>query len=149
MIGVDTNLLVYSHRRDSRWHRPALACVRGLVEGSARWALPWPCVHEFLGVVTRPKLFNPPTELSRALDQVEQWLGAPAVTMLGEGPRYWPQFRALALGARVAGPMVHDARIAALCRLHGVTELWSADRDFSRFPGLRVVNPLQGNGGER
>jgi hypothetical protein len=44
----------------------------------------------------------------------------------------------------LAGPVVHDARIAALCRVHGVSELWSADRDFSRFPELAVRNPLLG-----
>jgi hypothetical protein len=43
---------------------------------------------------------------------------------------------------QVSGPQVHDARVAALCRLHGVRELWTADRDFSRFPGLKVKNPL-------
>jgi predicted nucleic acid-binding protein len=42
----------------------------------------------------------------------------------------------------IAGPLVHDARVASLCRLHGVRELWTADRDFSRFPGLLVHNPL-------
>jgi predicted nucleic acid-binding protein len=44
--------------------------------------------------------------------------------------------------ARVVGPEVHDARVATLCLQHGVRELWSADRDFGRFPGLRTVNPL-------
>ena len=48
----------------------------------------------------------------------------------------------LLVAGRVAGPRVHDARIAAICRYHGVDELWSADRDFGRFPDLNVVNPL-------
>jgi hypothetical protein len=42
----------------------------------------------------------------------------------------------------VAGAKVHDARIAALCLSHGVAELWTADRDFSRFPSLTTRNPL-------
>jgi uncharacterized protein len=50
--------------------------------------------------------------------------------------------RALLTASRVTGARVHDARIAALCRQHGVRELWSADRDFGRFSGLNVVNPL-------
>lgn len=57
---------------------------------------------------------------------------------------YWPELRATLTAGRIVGPKVHDARIAALCRLHGVRELWSADRDFSRFPELRVRNPLVG-----
>ncbi|NNK63615.1 MAG: VapC toxin family PIN domain ribonuclease, partial [Gemmatimonadetes bacterium] len=47
-------------------------------------------------------------------------------------------------GSRVAGPRIHDARVAALCDYHGVRELWSADRDFTRFPDLRTRNPLAG-----
>jgi uncharacterized protein len=47
-------------------------------------------------------------------------------------------------GSRVVGPQIHDARVAAICEHHGVRELWTADRDFGRFPGLRVRNPLVG-----
>jgi predicted nucleic acid-binding protein len=50
--------------------------------------------------------------------------------------------RELLAAARIAGPQIHDARVAALCLQHGVGEFWSADRDFGRFPDLRVVNPL-------
>jgi len=50
--------------------------------------------------------------------------------------------RALLSGGQIAGAQVHDARVAALCRQHGVRELWSADRDFNRFVGVKVVNPL-------
>jgi predicted nucleic acid-binding protein len=46
------------------------------------------------------------------------------------------------VSGRIAGPRVHDARIAALCLAHGVRELWTADRDFSRFPSLATSNPL-------
>jgi len=42
----------------------------------------------------------------------------------------------------VSGARIHDAWVAALYRQHGVHELWSTDRDFSRFAGLSVVNPL-------
>jgi uncharacterized protein len=57
---------------------------------------------------------------------------------------HWPTLRALLTGGQVDGALVHDARVAALCRQHGVRELWSADRDFGRFAGLAVVNPLVG-----
>jgi hypothetical protein len=64
--------------------------------------------------------------------------------VLAEQDGYWPRLAELARGGRIAGPQVHNARIAALCRLHGVRELWTADRDFGRFPGLAVRNPLLG-----
>lgn len=142
MIAVDTNILVYAHRADSPWHPPAARVVASLANGSAPWAIPWPCVHEFLAVVTHPRIFAPPTPLVRACDQVDAWLESPTVTLLGESPSYWDTFRTLALGGKVAGPMVHDGRVAALCLNHGVSELWSVDRDFSRFAGLTTRNPL-------
>ncbi|RLB44033.1 MAG: VapC toxin family PIN domain ribonuclease, partial [Deltaproteobacteria bacterium] len=85
MIGVDTNILVYAHREDSPWHERAYACIKQLAEGSAPWAIPWPCVHEFLAIVTHPRIYQPPTPLSRALEQVEAWLESPSLVMLSEG----------------------------------------------------------------
>jgi toxin-antitoxin system PIN domain toxin len=144
VTGVDTNILVYAHRRDLQWHEPALRAVRSLAEGAEPWAIPWPCVHEFVGSVTRQRLFNPPSTLQEALEQVETWRASPSLVLLAETGDYWSHLRRLLETGQITGPRVHDARIAALCRLHGVRELWSADRDFSRFPELRVRNPLIG-----
>lgn len=144
MIAIDTNVLVYAHREDASLHDPALRRVKELAESRAPWAIPWPCVHEFLAIVTHPRIFDPPTPRARALGQVEAWLESPSLVLLAEGEGYWLELRALVEGGRIEGPRVHDARIAALCLGHGVRELWSADRDFSRFPDLPVRNPLQG-----
>jgi uncharacterized protein len=142
VIAVDTNLLVYAHRADSPWHEPAKQVVRDLATGTSPWGIPWPCVHEFLSITTHPRIFAPPTPLSIALDQVDAWFESPSVRVLGESPSYWATFRDLALSGKLAGPVMHDGRVAALCRDHGVAELWSADRDFGRFPALKVRNPL-------
>jgi hypothetical protein len=142
VIAVDTNLLVYAHREDSPFHEPAFQRVAELAEGRAVWAIPWPCIHEFIAIVTHPRIYAPPTPLEQALDQVDAWLEAPTLSLLAESATHWPTLRALLAGGRIAGAQVHDARIAALCRQHGVRELWSADRDFNRFAGLTVVNPL-------
>jgi len=144
MIAVDTNLLVYAHREDSAWHEPAYSRVRQLAEGRGSWAIPWPCVHEFLAIVTHPRIYAPPTPLMAALDQVGAWLESPSLVLLSEPEGYWPEIRTVLEGARVTGAQVHDARVATLCRLHGVRELWTADRDFGRFTGLIVRNPLVG-----
>ncbi len=144
MIAVDTNLLVYAHRADATEHTAAVDVLRGLAEGRARWALPWPCIHEFIAIVTHPRIFSPPTPLPAALDQVDAWLESPVVTTLTESTGYWERLRDQLKGGRVAGARVHDARIATLCLHHGVRELWSADRDFCRFPQLAVRNPLIG-----
>lgn len=144
MIAVDTNLLVYAHREDSAWHDAASRCVTRLAEGRAAWAIPWPCLHEFLAIVTHPRIYLPPTPLDLAVDQVAAWMAAPSLLLLSEGPEYWERLSAVARSAKVSGAQVHDARVAAICLHHGVVELWSADRDFSRFPDLKVRNPLVG-----
>ena len=142
MIAVDTNLLVYAHREDAAWHDKAYACIRQQAEGTAPWAVPWPCIHEFFSVVTHRRIYSPPTAADRAVDQVEAWMESASLVLLGELDGYWPHLRALVLNGRISGPMVHDARVAALCIQHGVREIWTADRDFSRFAGIRMHNPL-------
>jgi uncharacterized protein len=140
MIAVDTNILVHAHREESAFHAAASATLAGVAV--APWAIPWPCVHEFLAIVTHPKIFDPPSPIADALLAVESWRAAPTLSILAEGPGYWELLQALLSKAQVAGPRIHDARIAAICLLHATTELLTADRDFSRFPGLRTRNPL-------
>lgn len=144
MIAVDTNLLVYAHREDSPWHDAASARITELAENRASWAIPWPCLHEFLAIVTHPRIYAPPTPLAAAVAQIEAWLESPTLTVLAESESYWAELVAIMRDGRIAGPQIHDARVAALCLLHGVRELWTADRDFSRFPALTVRNPLVG-----
>lgn len=144
MIAVDTNILVYAHRADSEFHRLAVECVTRLAEGTDPWAIAWPCVHEFFSIVTHPRIYAPPTPAARALDQIAAWLESPSLVLLGEGKGYFEVFKKVVQKGKVMGPKVHDARIAALCVSHGVTELYSADRDFLRFPMIRIRNPLIG-----
>jgi toxin-antitoxin system PIN domain toxin len=144
MIAVDTNILVYAHREDSPWHDAALKRVAELSEGRAPWAIPWPCIHEFLAIVTHPRVYSPPTPLAAAINQVEAWVESPSLVLLAETEGYWPELRSVLEQGRIAGPQVHDARVAAICQDHGVRELWTADRDFGRFPALNVRNPFVG-----
>jgi uncharacterized protein len=142
VIAVDTNLLVYAHRKDSQWHAAAESAVRSLAEGSAPWAVPWPCLHEFLAIVTHPRIYAPRSPLAAATAQVEAWLASPTLVLLSEGPGYWDVLEKVLETSKVSGGQVHDARIAAVCQHHRVSELWTADRDFSRFSGLTTRNPL-------
>ena len=142
MIAVDTNLLVYAHREDSSWHETAYTRIKELAEGRALWAIPWPCIHEFLAIVTHQRIYDPPTPLKNALDQVEAWLESPSLILLSELKDYWIGLRTRLESGQITGAKVHDGRIAALCMVHGVRELWTADRDFSRFPELKTRNPL-------
>ncbi len=101
-------------------------------------------MHEFLAIVTHAPVYDPPSPLVAALDQVRAWVESPSLLLLGEDPEHWTTLPPLIEAGRIAGPKVHDARIAALCLAHGVQALWTVDRDFSRFPALQAVNPLSG-----
>lgn len=142
MIAIDTNILVYAHREDSEWHAAAYRALADLAEGKSHWAVPWPCIHEFLAIATHPRIFSPPSSLAAAIGQVNAWLASPTIVLLAESPSHWETLSESLNAGRVTGRHVHDARIAALCLQHGVRELWTADRDFGRFPALVTRNPL-------
>lgn len=111
-------------------------------ESGDRWAIRWPCAHEFMAIVTHPHIYRPPPPLPMAFAALRAWLASPGLVLLGEGPTHLATLAALALRGHVAGAAIHDARIAALCKQHGVQALWSADRDFSRYGGLKILNLL-------
>ena len=142
MIAVDTTILVYAHRRDAPDHEAASTALRELSEGSTRWAIPWPCLHEFMAVVARPRYLTNPSTLTQAIEQVDAWLESPSLTTIAESGRHWLTFGALVAAGNIVGNRVHDAKIAAVCLDAGVREFWSADRDFSWYPSLRTRNPL-------
>jgi uncharacterized protein len=143
MIAIDTNLLVYAHRRDALEHERARTLVVSLSQGSTPLAIPFHCIVEFYGIVTHPKIYVPPSTPTQAIEQVDAWLEAPAVRILTEeGLSSWLELKQILAGAAITGARTHDARIASVCLQHGVSELLSMDRDFSRFPALKVRNPL-------
>jgi uncharacterized protein len=143
MIAVDTNILVYAHREDSSWHDRALEVVTELAEERSAWAIPWPCIWEFIAIATHPRIYNPPSSIDDALIQVERWIESPSLHLIGEGAGFFETLNPTLRKAKVRGAAVHDARIAAICLRHGVAQLLTADRDFSRYPQLRTMNPLR------
>ena len=143
MIAVDTNILVYGHRRESRHHDTASTPLPTLAGAEARWAVPWPCLYEFFGVVTNPRIWKQSASTqTQAWRQIEAWTRSPSLVLLGETGGFTEILGDFVCRPRVIGPLVHDARIAAICVAHGVTELLTADRDFGLFPELRTRNPL-------
>ena len=96
MIAVDTNVLVYALREDSEWHLAANERLVALAESRATWTIPWPCLHEFLAIVTHPKIFTPPTPLARAVDQVDAWIESPSLVLLTESEVHCQRMRVAA-----------------------------------------------------
>ena len=144
MIAVDTNILVYAHRRESRSHREAAAVVRSLAEGESVWAIPWPCCYEFLSVVTNRRIWkDDATTPERGWSQLASWAASPSIRLIGETEDFLEILGRFARRPRVVGGVIHDARIAAVCVAHGVDELLTRDRDFSLFPELRTRDPIE------
>ncbi len=143
MIAVDTNVLVYAHRREVREHGRALEMVGAMAAGSDPWAIPWPCVYEFFSVVTNPRIWKAAASTpEQAWRQISAWFHAPGLRLIGETEDFGGLLAGLLQRARVRGPVVHDARVAAICVAHGVEKLVTRDRDFSLFPELSVENPF-------
>ncbi len=141
MIAVDTNVLVYAHRVEAPHHERAAEVVASL--SASRWAIPWACVHEFLAVVTNPRIFTTPTPTAVALEAMSATQAAGAL-FLTEAGDHLTHLASLLAKSGAHGARIHDARIASVCLSHGVKELWTADRDFGYFPDLRTRNPLVG-----
>ena len=142
MIALDTNVLVHAHRRESPQHSTAATVVRELAESPQPWALPWPCIHEFLAVVTRPAYFEQPSTPSEAQRQVDLWLASPSVRVLNESRHHWETLRHVVEETGVSGTAIHDAKIAAICLDHGVTEIITGDGGFASVPPLRARDPF-------
>jgi len=135
MIAVDTNVLVYAHREDSSWHEAALARLEELAAGPAAWAIPWPCIHEFLAIVTHARIYDPPTPLELALEQVAAWLESPSVVLPVGGVRRLLGPAASGPGRRArerrAGPRRAGGRPLPAPRDRGAVE---------RGPGLQPLS---------
>ena len=144
MVAVDTNLLVYAHRRESSIGAAAFAFMVDLAEGDQPWAIPWPCCYEFLGVATNRRIWkDAATRPDVAWDQLHAWTASPSNRLIGETEDFLRVLRRFVQRPHVVGGVVHDARIAAICVAHGIRVLFTRDRDFSLFPELTTRDPLQ------
>lgn len=141
MIVVDTNLLIYAHNSDSDDFEKSRAWLKQVLSDDTPVGLPWAVIHAFLRLTTGKVVLPRPLDIDTATSVVEGWLALPSIMILEAGPGYWPIFRELLRKAQISGKMVTDAHLAALAIEHNAT-FYTADRDFHRFTGLRVINPL-------
>jgi uncharacterized protein len=142
MIAVDTNLLVYATQHGVPLHHLAFDLLKELAEGHRPWAIPAHCLVEYTAIVTNRRIFSPPANFPDAMRQIQNWMKSPSVRILSENGQFWDHYADIGMAANASGGHLHDVRIAAVCRAHGVTEIWTTDRNFSRFPGLLIRNPL-------
>ena len=140
MQAIDTNVLIYAEITTAKYHSTVLQVLTELSESVVPWAIPWPCVYEFLRVVTHPRVYHPPVPLTVALKDLRQLFQAPTLLLLNETSRHTEIMSKVLEVSGVTGNLIHDAHIAALCIEHGVIEFISGDRDFTRFSSLKVSN---------
>lgn len=142
MIALDTNILIHAHRQDASLHIPASQTVRELAMSLRPWSICYHSLIEFYGVVTQSKIWRDASTPEQAFRQINAWKSAPSLRILQDSTACLESLEDLATRAKIHGALIHDARIAACCITNGVSELWTLDRDFSRFPDLRTRNPL-------
>ncbi len=142
MIAIDTNLLVYAHRMDMAFHKKADQFLTELFESNIPVAIPTPCISEFLSIVTNSKIFKEPSPREIAFQEIENILALEHITVIGELTGFLSILKKISTKAKISGGQFHDARIMSICLQHEISILYSADRDFNRFSGVKIKNPL-------
>jgi hypothetical protein len=141
VIVLDANILLYAHDSTSERHSVARAWLAGVVSGPELIGLPWQVVWAFLRLTTNPRIFTNSLTMEKAVGIVQEWMDLKHVRLLAPGERHWDLLRHILIEGQVRGALTTDAELAALTIEHGGV-LYTTDRDFARFPGLRWVNPL-------
>ncbi len=142
MFTVDTNILVYAHREEFDLHRKARAMLEELAAGDEPWVLFWPCIYEFVRVVTHPRLFHPATPTVIAETAMMELINHSSAVVLSETEHHTKWFSRILRETGCAGNHVFDAHIAALMRENGVSKIITRDKDFHQFEGIEVVIPF-------
>lgn len=141
MILVDANLLIYAINEDLPQHRQAKAWWEKVLSGAVTVGIPWVAVLAFLRICTSPRIFPRPLMLDQAMAYVDEWLAQPPVRLVAPGTGHWAILRNLLRQNGTTGNLTTDSHIAALALEYGY-DVYSADNDFRRFPGLKHINPL-------
>jgi uncharacterized protein len=143
-FAVDTNLLLYAVNEESLFHRAAKEFIDRRAESGEQWCMPWPVASAFVRISTHAAILPHPLTPAQALSVMDQILELPHVVLAGgDDPGFWKVFRHEIASLHLRGNAVTDALIVAILRFHGVSTIYSKDKDFLRFTGLRVIDPLK------
>ena len=142
MVLLDVNVLIYAHREDAPRHQEHLTWLKALIQSEHPYGLSDLVLSGFLRIVTHPSVFNPPSSMDKALAFTQELRDQPNCTIINPGPRHWEIFSRFCRTSSIKGNLVPDAFLAALVIESG-SEWVTTDRDYHRFPGLRVRHPLE------
>lgn len=139
---IDANVLIYASNADAPEHARAQTIVRRMVAGPELSVALWPALMGFLRISTHPRIMPFPLTIDEASTVIDQFVSAPSVRIAGDAPTFWPSFRSLGIGRPIRGNDVMDAAIVALMLSNGVSTIYTRDRGFRRFDGIKVVDPF-------
>jgi hypothetical protein len=142
VILVDANILIYAVNSDASQHQEARRWLEQILSGTTEVGLAWIVILAFLRITTRAGIMARPLNRGDAIAYVDSWLEQPYVRLVAPGDKHWPIYRNLLNATGTAGNLTSDVHLAALAIEHGA-EIYSADYDFRRYPGITHVNPLQ------
>jgi toxin-antitoxin system PIN domain toxin len=142
MILIDANVLIYAHHAGAAEHQRARHWLERTIESGEQIGFAWVTLLAFLRITTSPKPFPSPFTTQEAASVVTGLLSNSSTFVLHPTDRHWSILGQVMSDGQARGPLVMDAHLAALAIEHGAT-LCTTDRDFTRFQGLRLLNPLE------
>lgn len=143
MTVVDANILLYAQDTLSENHVEARTWWDSTLSGSEQVGLCWPVLTAFIRIGTNPRVLKRPLTLREAIERVNSWFEQPCVHLVRPTEKHWELFQGTLLRGHASANLVSDAHLAALAIEHNAT-LASTDSDFTRFPGLKWINPISG-----
>jgi toxin-antitoxin system PIN domain toxin len=142
MFVVDTHVFIYAVDTSSPGHRRCRRLVDEWRSGTLPWFTTWGILYEFLRVATHPRVFAQPLSSSQAWSFVTALCGSSLRLLLPTERHQEIATAVLHDAGAVQGNLFHDMETVVLMREHGIGTLYTRDRDFRRFRGLRLVDPL-------
>lgn len=141
-FATDANILIYAVHRESEYHVKAKSFIEARMAGPELWVIPWTVIHAFMRIATHTGVFPNPLSPAQATSVIDSLAALPHVQFIGEGPNFWNDYKAGILRHQSRGNAIPDTLIALTLLAHGVTTLYTKDRDFRRYEGLNVIDPF-------
>lgn len=141
-FATDANILLYAVHRESEHHAKAKTFIEACMAGPELWVIPWPVVQAFLRISTHIGVFPNPLSPAQATSVIDSLAVLPHVQFIGEDPGFWNGYKAGILKYQSRGNAIPDTLMTFILLAYGVTTLYTKDRDFRRYEGLKVIDPI-------
>lgn len=140
MILIDANVLLYAYDASSPQHERARVWLETAMATEAEVGIGLTTALAFIRLSTDRRVFHEPLTVEAAIDHVSQWFARRNVSLAVPTEGHWLRLAGVAAEAKVRGALVMDAHLATLALERGAA-IATSDRDFTRFAGLRLIDP--------